>query len=77
MRGIRDTAGKEKKIALIWDNATYHRARTLQEYARRPDINIRLLYNVPARPDLGTYAIESAWSVAKRYYRKEIDRHRV
>ena len=77
LRGIREKAGSQRNLALLWDNASYHKAKTLQEFAKRPDIDIRLIFNLPARPNLGTWAIETLWSMAKRFYRREVDHYRV
>ena len=48
----------------------------MKRLAASPEINIRLLYNIPARPDLLTVGIERVWALAKKMYRDDIDRHR-
>ena len=38
------------------------------------EINIRLIYNATARPDLATVGIERAWAFFKNIYRCSVDK---
>ena len=58
---------------MVWDRATIHKAASVQAVAAEPEVDIRLVYNIPARPDLATVGIERVWSQAKRLYRAETD----
>ena len=58
---------------MVWDRATIHKAASVQAVASEPEVDIRLVYNIPARPDLATVGIERVWSQAKRLYRAETD----
>ena len=52
LQEIRQRAGPDKLLALIWDNASYHRSNEVRELASSPLIDIKLIYNVAGRPDL-------------------------
>ena len=69
LQQIRD-ASRGKRICVFWDNATFHRTKAVKEFARRPEINIRLIYNVPYRADLN--GIEHYWGLCKNLYRRSI-----
>jgi len=65
LKEIRQRVGPDLKLALILDNATFHRASIVKELAASPEICIRLIYNATARPDLATVGIERAWAFFK------------
>ena len=62
LRDLRAGADKEAKLALIWDNSGIHRARSVRDLASSAEINIRLVWNIPYRPDLATRGIELIWA---------------
>jgi len=74
LKEVRQRTGPERKLALVWDNAAYHRARSVKEMAASPEIDIRLIFNVTARPDLATVGIERAWAFFKQLYRASVDK---
>ena len=58
-------------MALFFDNARMHRARSVQALANSPEIDIELIWNCPYRPDLN--GIEKVWLKAKRLYKARVD----
>jgi len=74
LKEIRQRVGPDLKLALILDNATFHRASIVKELAASPEICIRLIYNATARPDLATVGIERAWAFFKQLYRSSVDK---
>ena len=58
----------EKKVALLWDNASSHRARTVKDYLGHADITA--VFNVPYHPQFN--GIEHVFSDVRRRYRKTI-----
>ena len=75
LRRIRREVGGGHKICVFWDNATYHRAQIVKTEARKRSVNIKLVYNVPYRPDL--CGIEIFWMHAKNRYRQWVDSAKV
>ena len=73
LKEIRSKLGPLTKICLMWDNATLHRAREVKELAASPDVDIKLVYNVPYRPDLATVGVEKIFRRAKHIYRSRVD----
>jgi len=74
LKEVRQRAGADRKLALVWDNAAFHRARSVKELAACPEIDIRLIFNATARPDLATVGIEQAWAFFKQLYRASVDK---
>ena len=62
---IREQVGHDQKLALVLDNATFHKTKKVLEFASRKDIDIKLIFNVVARPDLATIGIENVWAACK------------
>ena len=52
LREIRHIAGPEKKLAIVWDRARFHTARSVFTVASDPAVDIKLILNVTARPDM-------------------------
>ena len=71
LKAIRAESGGEAKIALFWDNAGIHRAHIVKEAAESPEIDIKLVFNCPYRPDLN--GIELLWRRAKFVYKNRVD----
>ena len=69
---VRKISGRKAKICLYWDNARMHKAHLVQERAKDKDINIRLCFNLPYRPDLNP--TELVFRRAKKEYRSQIER---
>jgi transposase len=67
---MRELHKPDDKIAVFLDNASIHKSKATQARAADPDINIKLIYNIPYRPDLN--GIEFFWGYAKRAYRKHL-----
>ena len=67
---------KGAPIALILDNAKIHRSHLVRDAAAREDVNIRLIFSVAGRPDLGCLGIERVWGICKRRYRNLVDREK-
>ena len=42
------------KLALILDNASFHRSKEVKELAASPEVDIKLIFNATGRPDLAT-----------------------
>ena len=61
--------GPSEKVAIFLDNASIHRAQIAKEAAA--DIGVRLIYNIPYRPDLN--GIELLWRRAKVAYYNLVD----
>ena len=89
---IDQAFGPGKQIVLLADNARTHRAEDVQKLAASPEVNIQFIWNLVARPDIGTLGIERSryqssliidlfilivWARAKDLYRKEVDRLKV
>ena len=85
---IFQALGPRKQIVLLADNARTHRAEDVQKLAASPEVNIKFIWNLVARPDIGTLGIERSryqsslildlfilivWAHAKDLYRKEVD----
>ena len=47
------------------DNASIHRSRYVQALMATPEVDIKPLWNIAARPDLLTVGIEQVWARAK------------
>ena len=58
LRRIRENAGPDRKLALILDNASFHKTPDVRSLASDPEIDIKLIFNVVARPDLACIGIE-------------------
>ena len=56
-------------MAVFWDNASIHRANVVKEAADR--LGIKLIYNVPYRPDF--MGVEFYWRKAKNLYYRKLD----
>ena len=54
LKEVRKRAGPDMGLAIVLDQASYHRSREVRELAASPMIDIKLIYNCTARPDLGT-----------------------
>ena len=76
MQEIRANIGDGVKVALAMDNAKIHRANIVQNLMRSPEVEIKPVWNIAARPDLLTVGIEQVWARAKYFYRKAIDRYK-
>ena len=50
--------GDGVKVALALDNAKIHRAHIVQDLMSSPEVSIKPVWNVAARPDLLTVGIE-------------------
>ena len=72
LEGIRTRSGNESKICLFQDNAPMHKALAVKGRAEAEDVNIKLCYNIPYRPDLNP--CELLFRKAKNEYRRQIDR---
>jgi len=46
----------------------------VKELAVAPEVDIRLIFNATARPDLATVGIERAWAFFKQLYRASVDK---
>ena len=57
-----------KKVAILWDNASSHKARSVQDYLRTTDTIA--IANVPYHPQYN--GIEHVFSDVRRRYRKKI-----
>ena len=68
---LRLRAGKHKKLAVFWDNASIHNQPGL---VTAPLHRIEVIKNAPYRPDLN--GIEFFWQNIKIAYRKELTRLR-
>jgi len=68
---LRSFYGIGKKLAVFWDNASYHRSPEVLLYANDPEIDIRIIRNVPYRPDFN--GIELLWRSAKITFYKLVD----
>ena len=42
---VRRRVGPEMKLAMILDNASFHRSRVVREHAASPEVDIKLIYN--------------------------------
>ena len=73
LKEIRKRAGPDMGLAIVLDQASYHRSWEVRELAASPLIDIKLIYNITARPDLGTVGIENVWSVCKSRFRASVD----
>ena len=62
------------KLALVLDNARFHKSQDVLALAADPAVDITLVFNLVARPDLATVGIERIWSRAKRVYRANVER---
>ena len=71
LQQLRLRAGKHRKLAVFWDNASIHRA---PGSVTAPQLGIEVIRNAPYRPDLN--GIEFFWRSTKMAYRKEITRLR-
>ena len=58
-------------LAIFWDNCSIHRSQSTRAHAAKCVPPIKLIYNIPYRPDL--MPLEHLWAVAKRAYRKDVD----
>jgi len=56
---LRKWYGPDKKLAVFWDNAAYHRSPEVLGVAGDPEVDIKILRNVPYRPDFN--GIELMW----------------
>ena len=74
LREIRDIAGPKKKLAIVWDRARFHTTRSVFAVASDPAVDIKLILNVTARPDMATCGIETVWSLCKKRYRAIVER---
>ena len=54
LQEVRKRAGSDMQLAIILDQASFHRSKEVLEFAAQPMIDIKLISNVVARPDLGT-----------------------
>ena len=72
LRNIRQNIGFGTKIAVHLDNARFHHSKLVKEFAETEEIDIRLCFGLPYRPDLAP--IESIYQHAKHIYRRKIDR---
>ena len=68
---LRRRAGKHKKLAVFWDNASIHNQPSS---VTAPLHRIEVIKNAPYRPDLN--GIEFFWKNIKFAYRKEVTRLR-
>ena len=68
--------GEGIKVALGLDNARIHRANIVQALMASPEVAIKPVWNIAARPDLLTVGIEQVWARAKHLYRTAIDRYK-
>ena len=59
LKKIRDMYPKER-VAIFWDNASIHRSAVTKGYAERCVPMLKLVYNLPYRPDLNP--IELFWA---------------
>ena len=71
LKGIREAIGRGKKVAVFWDNASIHKAAVVREAAEKEDIDIKLCFNMPYRPD--TNGIEYVWRTIKQQYRSAVE----
>ena len=69
LREVRAKIGDGVKLAMSFDNAKIHRAHIVQELMASEEVNIKPIWNCPARPDLLTVGIEQVWSKCKHHYR--------
>ena len=74
LKEIRRRVGPQMKLALVLDNASFHRSKTVKELAESPEVDIRLIFNAVGRPDLATVGIENIWAICKRLYRASVDK---
>ena len=58
----------ERKLALLWDNASSHKARFVKDYL--VDVGVTAISNVPYHPQFN--GIEHVFSDVRRRYRKTI-----
>jgi hypothetical protein len=70
LKRLRELDGPQAKIAVFWDNASIHKAKVTKDRAADPDIDIKLIWNLPYRPDLN--GIEFFWGDVKLHYRKKV-----
>jgi transposase len=59
---------EDKRIAVFWDNASIHKAASVQRFML--DNNILQIMNVPYCPEFN--AIELYWARAKKLFRSKI-----
>lgn len=64
---LRDVMGKDP-FTLLLDNASIHKTKAVQEYAKKARITIA--YNVPYSPWFN--GIEDYWGLVKSRFRKEM-----
>ena len=74
LREIRASIGDAAKVAICLDNAQIHRAHIVRDLMASEEVNMEVIWNIPARPDLLTVGIEQVWAKAKHLYRCTIDR---
>ena len=58
LREVRASIGNGVPLALMIDNARIHRARVIQELMASDEVDIEVVWNVTARPDLVTVGID-------------------
>ena len=56
------------KVAIFFDNASYHRSNLVKEYSNSNDL--RLVFNLPYKPEYN--GIETMWAKWKQKFRKEL-----
>ena len=69
---IRNYFGPAKKVAIFLDNASYHKTALVKQAG--VDNNVKLVYNMPYRPDLN--GIELLWRRSKVAYYNFVDSFR-
>ena len=74
LKEIRAKIGDGVRVAMMWDNAAYHRAKIVRQLMASPDVDIEPIWKVAARPDLATVGIEQIWARCKYLYRCEVNR---
>ena len=57
--------GKERKLAVFWDNASIHKARVVKSKAQ--ELDIELIFNLPYHSEL--MGITYLWVQAKNNYK--------
>lgn len=67
MKRVRALSHPKAKLACFCDNASIHTSAA-QRCRTDPQINIKMVFNAPYRPDLN--GIEFAWRLVKAKYRK-------
>lgn len=71
---IRKVIPKPQKLAIFLDNARIHSGDYIRELVKPRRLDIRLIFNVPYRPDM--MGVEFAWADIKRRYRKWVCQHK-